>query len=57
MTRILLHTQLGLFLCYGIISGAAISYVIHSKCREAEANAIAAVLIQLSPRALSEVRI
>jgi hypothetical protein len=55
--KILLRTQLGMFFLYGVISMMAISYVISYKCKEAEVKATAAVLIELSPRGLSEVKI
>lgn len=55
--RIFLHTQLGIFLLYGIISGMAISCVINYKCKEAEIRATAAVLMQLSPASLSDIAI
>ncbi|WP_161967220.1 hypothetical protein [Fimbriiglobus ruber] len=57
MIRKLMYAQLSMFLFYGLVSGAAITLLIHYKCRQAEASATAAVLLQLSPRALSEVTI
>jgi hypothetical protein len=57
MIRCMLHTQLGVFLLYGMISGVAISYYIGYECKEARSQATAEILMQLPFKDLSDLNI
>lgn len=57
MIRFILGMQLLFFCCVGMVCGLAMSRYIDYRVEDAASSAIVAVLINLSPAALSEVRI